>query len=132
MPNHMHFVVFAGDKSKNLNREIGNTKRFLAYEIVDRLESANETKVLQILQQGVADKERSIGKKHQVFRGSFDAQPITDETEMLRVLDYMHHNPVKGKWNLVDNFRDYPYSSAGFYELERPCQFPLWDYRSFV
>lgn len=132
MPNHMHFVVVAGEKSKNLNREIGNTKRFLAYEIVDRLESAGETEILRILHEGVANKERNIGKKHHVFRGSFDAQCIIDETELLKVLDYMHHNPIKGKWNLVDDFRHYPYSSAGFYELERPCPFPLWDYRLFV
>lgn len=132
MPNHMHFIVFAGDKSKNLNREIGNTKRFLAYEIVHRLEAARETRILGMLQNGVAVKERSIGKKHQVFRGSFDAQRIVDERELLQVLDYVHHNPVKGKWNLVNDFRDYPHSSAGFYELERPCPFPLWDYRRFV
>ena len=111
MPNHMHFVVFAGEQSENLNREIGNTKRFLAYEIVHRLKAARETRTLRTLQDGVAEKERSIGKQHQVFRGSFDAQPITDERELYKVLDYMHHNPVKGKWNLVDDFRDYPYST---------------------
>jgi hypothetical protein len=27
----------------------------------------------------------------------------------------MHHNPVKGKWNLVNDFTLYPHSSAGFY-----------------
>jgi hypothetical protein len=32
-------------------------------------------------------------------------------------LDYIHHNPVKGKWSLVDDFAKYPYSSASFYEL---------------
>jgi hypothetical protein len=32
-------------------------------------------------------------------------------------LDYIHHNPVRGKWNLVDDFAKYPHSSAAFYEL---------------
>ena len=132
MPNHIHFVVFTGGKSQNLNREIGNTKRFLAYEIVNRLKSHNNIATLRILQSGVADKEKSIGKLHQVFRASFDGQVITDEVELLKVLDYMHHNPVQGKWNLVDDFRDYPYSNAGFYELEQPCAFPIWDYRLFI
>ena len=28
---------------------------------------------------------------------------------------YMHHNPVKGKWNLVSDFGLYKHISAGFY-----------------
>ena len=32
-------------------------------------------------------------------------------------LDYIHHNPVRGKWNLVDDFAEYEHSSAGYYEL---------------
>lgn len=35
-------------------------------------------------------------------------------------LDYMHHNPVKGKWNLADDFTKYPHSSAAFYERGDP------------
>jgi hypothetical protein len=31
-------------------------------------------------------------------------------------LDYIHHNPISGKWNLADTFIDYKHSSAGFYE----------------
>ena len=31
-------------------------------------------------------------------------------------LEYIHHNPVSGKWNLVDDFCDYEHSSASFYE----------------
>jgi hypothetical protein len=31
------------------------------------------------------------------------------------VLDYIHHNPVKGKWNLVEDYTLYPYSSAGYF-----------------
>jgi hypothetical protein len=31
-------------------------------------------------------------------------------------LDYIHRNPVSKKWQLVNDFADYPYSSASFYE----------------
>lgn len=27
----------------------------------------------------------------------------------------MHHNPVRGKWNLASDFALYPHSSAGYY-----------------
>ena len=35
---------------------------------------------------------------------------------MSKVLDYIHHNPVNGKWSLVEDYVDYPYSSARYYE----------------
>jgi hypothetical protein len=31
-------------------------------------------------------------------------------------IDYIHFNPVSGKWNLAKDYLDYYYSSAGFYE----------------
>ena len=31
-------------------------------------------------------------------------------------LDYMHKNPVTKKWQLVNDFTDYLYSSAPYYE----------------
>jgi len=56
------------------------------------------------------------GKLHQVFIDSFDAKEIISEKMLLQKLDYMHHNPVSGKWHLVDDFVEYPHSSARFYE----------------
>jgi hypothetical protein len=34
-------------------------------------------------------------------------------------LDYIHHNPVSGKWCLVNDFCDYPHPSASFYESDK-------------
>ena len=45
-------------------------------------------------------------------------------------LDYIHHNPVSGKWNLCNEFTDYAHSSAAFYVLNRPHVFvEIADYR---
>lgn len=33
-------------------------------------------------------------------------------------LDYIHNNPVQGKWTLSEGPLDYKYSSARFYEHE--------------
>ncbi|MEO6869812.1 MAG: hypothetical protein ABI168_09220 [Ginsengibacter sp.] len=30
--------------------------------------------------------------------------------------EYIHFNPISGKWDLAKNYLDYYYSSAGFYE----------------
>jgi hypothetical protein len=58
-----------------------------------------------------------VEKIHQVFRLSFDARICANEKMVEQKLDYIHHNPVRGKWNLVDDFVKYPHSSAAFYEL---------------
>lgn len=40
-------------------------------------------------------------------------------------LDYMHANPVSGKWSLVGDPAKYRYSSAGFYVLSAEPAVPL-------
>jgi REP element-mobilizing transposase RayT len=34
-------------------------------------------------------------------------------------LDYIHNNPIQGKWSLCNDIIDYKYSSATYYELDR-------------
>ncbi|MEZ5149499.1 MAG: hypothetical protein R2759_21115 [Bacteroidales bacterium] len=35
---------------------------------------------------------------------------------LIKKADYIHNNPVSGKWHLVDNPIDYHYSTARFYD----------------
>jgi hypothetical protein len=42
----------------------------------------------------------------------------------------MHHNPVSGKWQLVEDFVDYPYSSARYYELGEQLEIKVGDFRT--
>jgi len=129
MPNHLHLLVYIEDRCSGLNLVIGEAKRFMAYEIVKRLKSLGELELLQTLSDGVQDEERKKGKKHQVFRLSFDAKEVIGQNEIEKVLDYMHHNPVNGKWELVSDFVDYPYSSAKFYELGEQREIEVCDFR---
>lgn len=47
-------------------------------------------------------------------------------------LDYIHHNPVEGVWNLADTYLDYPYSSARYYELDETDYRFLTHYVDFI
>jgi hypothetical protein len=38
MPNHLHVILYFPEAGFNLNKIISNAKRFMAYEIVKRLE----------------------------------------------------------------------------------------------
>ena len=120
MPNHFHGLIhLEGHCSKSINLIISNAKRFLAYEIVKRLEDDNQLDILKILKDDVPEKERLKGKKHQVFRPSFDAK-LCNNIEVLETkLDYIHANPVSGKWTLVEDLTEFPSSSAGFYDQQK-------------
>lgn len=117
MPNHIHCLLFPTDTQRTLNLLVGEGKRFMAYEIVNTLKKSEKLKLLHTLEQGVSDNEKKVGKLHQVFQLSFDARLCFDEKMLEQKLNYIHHNPVSGKWNLVNDFVKYPHSSAAYYEL---------------
>ena len=116
MPNHFHGMIYISQKSKTINTILGNAKRFLAYEIVSRLEKAGRNDLLQMLKNSVPAPDRKKGKRHQVFELSSDIKSCIYPIFLVQKLRYIHLNPVKGKWKLVENFADYQHSSAGFYE----------------
>ena len=89
----------------------------MAFKIVKNLIILKKLEILEQLQQGVQENEKKKGKKHQVFRLSYDIRRCFDEMMVGQKLDYLHFNPVSGIWNLVDDFVDYPHSSAAYYEL---------------
>ena len=112
-----------------INYVIGEAKRFLAYEIVKRLKQANKVNVLKSLARGVSINEKKKGNKHQVFRLSFDAKEIDYET-IGQTMDYIHYNPIQGKWSLVDDYKAYEHSSAAYYEANADKPTFLTDFRS--
>lgn len=118
MPNHVHLLInFNCDDyaSGFINKRIGAMKRFLAYSIVESLKQKNCISVLEKLEHGVSSLEQERNKKHQIFEPSFDCKYCYSEEMILAKLDYMHRNPIKGKWNLAADQISYGHSSAQFY-----------------
>ncbi len=117
MPNHLHCLIYLPKEAPELSKIIGNAKRFMAYEIVKRLQKSNQENLLTQLEEGVSVKEAKKGKLHQVFEESYDAKDCFSDKFVDQKLNYIHRNPVKGKWNLASDFLEYRYSSARFYDL---------------
>ncbi len=116
MPNHVHCILYFPEAGFNLNKILSNGKRFMAYEIINRLEYTNDTKTLKILQDALTEREKKKKQLHKVFKDSFDAKVIFSEKFLIQKLNYIHHNPVTGKWKLAKDFVSYEHSSASFYE----------------
>jgi len=118
MPNHLHVILFLPNQSKTIDKVVSNWKRFMAYDIVNKLNDKKQFKILKKLESSVSEKEKQKGKKHQVFMPSFDAKVLITEKFIRQKLTYIHMNPVSKKWHLADEYISYPYSSAAFYENE--------------
>ena len=116
MPNHLHCIVHFNSETFSVNKTIGNARRFMAYEIINRLEQSNNTAILDQLKNACTERDSSKGQLHKVFKSSFDAKAIFSDKFMEQKLNYMHINPITGKWNLVNDFTSYEHSSASFYE----------------
>jgi REP element-mobilizing transposase RayT len=115
MPNHVHVLLHLPTQSAALNTVIGNAKRFLAYEIINRLKAGQDERLLQELYDSVSKREREKGQRYRVFKESFDAKACLTDAFLKQKLDYIHHNPVRGKWKLSADFAQYQHSSAPFY-----------------
>ncbi len=132
MPNHLHMLLYYGGGKQSLNTIIGNGKRFMAYEIINRLEAQNEMILLNSLKSAVKSKDKQKGQKHEVWIDSFDVKHCRTENFILQKLNYIHKNPCAGKWRLADDPIHYPHSSASFYISGRHGAYAVKDYREFM
>jgi putative transposase len=129
MPNHVHIILYFPNPGFDLNKIIANGKRFMAYEIIKRLEQLNRQDILQYLANGVTEREKRKGQLHKVFTDSFDAKGIYNEKFFNQKFKYIHLNPVSGKWRLVNDYTEYEHSSASFYETGEVKRYQPFDFR---
>jgi REP element-mobilizing transposase RayT len=128
MPNHLHALIAFRNNNQPINTIIGNGKRFMAYEIINRLEHLKETALLHRLYLSVEATDRKRNKNHEVWEDSFNWKECRTPKFMKQMLDYMHDNPCRGKWNLVADVTHYVHSSAKFYLTGEPGFYPITNY----
>lgn len=78
----------------------------------------NNTSLAQFMQRLNIRYAIKFNKKNdlvgRLFAGRFGSRIVLDEDEIPVMINYVHYNPLKHK--MTDNWQDYPFSSAGFYE----------------
>ena len=62
MPNHLHVILHFHDERFDLNKIIATGKRFIAYEIINRLERTGNTELLHHLKSLLTERERKKGQ----------------------------------------------------------------------
>ena len=131
MPNHVHLLVVVPE-SLSINTVLSNAKRFLAYDVIARLERTDRHDLLSRLSAGLTPGDEARAQQHRVWRTSSDIKSCESEAFLLQKLDYIHANPVSGKWSLVEDAHDYPHSSAGFYHRGERGAAPVRHYAEFL
>ena len=115
MPNHIHIILSFVKTEQLINTIIGNGKRFMAYEIIKRLQQQEEKVLLAILQNNIEEKRIANNKLHNVWELSFDWKQCNSRKFIDQKLNYIHNNPCSGKWNLYNIPSAYIHSSARYY-----------------
>ncbi len=128
MPNHAHFLIHVPEGG-DINGVLANGKRFMAYDIVARLQAAGREDLLAQLRSGVRVSDTDRKQKHRVFETSSDIKECFDGKMIEEKLKYMHANPVSKHWRLADDAVEYPHSSFAFYAKGVARGAPLLAYQ---
>lgn len=128
MPNHIHAILAFRNTGKTINTIIGNGKRLIAYEVVNKLKQYGHYDLLNQLNLAVESKDRQRGKIHEIWEDSFDWKECRTHRFIKQKLDYIHNNPCQGKWNLAPSPAEYNHSSARFYMTGEHAAYVVTSY----
>ncbi len=81
MPNHLHLILHFHKEGFNLNSIISNGKRFMAYEIINRLKSAGNTTMLENLGSLITAREKK--------KGQFDLYHLDNQNIFWQTVGYL-------------------------------------------
>ena len=109
MPNHIHLIVKILENDKIKENALGSLLKFSAHQFKRNLVSKSP----QILKTYWVDED---DRKYRFWSNSTHRLEIFTDEMFNQKADYIHNNPVSGKWHLVDNPIDYYYSTARFYD----------------
>ncbi len=108
MPNHIHLIWQINQHYERANVQRDFLK-FTSQQIRFMLKDQN-SELLSRFEVNLKD------RRHQFWQRNPLSVDLLSREMIEQKLDYIHANPVTGNWNLADDFAEYHYSSASFYE----------------
>ena len=102
----MH-LIWSQDGMNGKETPKGSLLKYTAHVFLEQLKATGKSGLYQI---------HASNKKHEIWQGDSLGILLYNKKIAQQKLDYIHFNPVSGKWQLSKNDLDYYYSSARFYE----------------
>lgn len=106
MPNHVH-IIWKQNKLNGKETPQGSFLKYTAHKFLNKLTSTGRSVLYEV---------NAANKKHEIWQRDSLSIEIYSRTVAAQKLNYIHFNPVSGKWQLAKDDLDYYYSSARFYE----------------
>ena len=106
MPNHIH-LIWKQNRLNGKETPFGSFLKFTAHSLLRDLKLANcEHKY----------KVDASNKEYEIWKRDSLAVEIYSKEVAIQKIEYIHANPLTGKWRLAKDDISYYYSSAKFYE----------------
>lgn len=106
MPNHRHFIWLQNALNGKESPK-GSFMKYTAHKFIEHLKAEN---ILHL------SKVSAANKAHEIWQRDSLGVEIYSREVAKQKLDYIHGNPVRGKWSLAKDDISYKYASAKFYE----------------
>jgi putative transposase len=106
MPNHVH-ITWQQNKLNGKETPQGSFLKYTAHEFLKKLKINGKSRMYEV---------NAANKKHELWQRDSLSVEIYSRDVAIQKLQYIHFNPVSGKWKLAKDDLDYYYSSARFYE----------------
>ena len=106
MPNHIH-LIWKLNKMNGRELPKASFLKFTGHKLLTQLQ--NEKKESMYLVE-------KMNKEHEIWQRDPLAVEISSLEMARQKMEYIHYNPLSGKWQLSKDDLGYYYSSARFYE----------------
>ena len=109
MPNHIHLIWRINEKNGEESSHASLLKH-TAHAFKKKLLSFRPDELIKY-------SVSASNKEYEFWKRDSLAIHLFSQDIAFQKLDYIHANPVSGKWKLVRDFCDYKYSTARYYHL---------------
>jgi putative transposase len=106
MPNHMH-LIWQQNELNGKETAKGSLLKHTAHLFLKQLKGNSTIKLYEV---------NEANKKHSIWQRDSLGIEIYSRAVAKQKIDYIHFNPVRGKWLLAKDDLSYYFSSARFYE----------------
>ena len=124
MPNHLHFIAYFKEKNE-LSNYMRDMKKFTSVQIRMKFEAMAKFDIVKQL------RNNSKGRTFQTWMERFDDVYLYNKMTIETKIDYIHKNPLRQHWSLVQLPEEYIYSSAMYYEKGKQPGLKITDYREY-
>lgn len=106
MPNHIH-LIWSQNKMNGKETPQGSLLKYTAHNFLKQLKLENRSFLYEV---------EVANKKHEIWQRDSLSIEIYSQEVAKQKLNYIHNNPVNGKWQLAKDDLQYHFSSSRFYE----------------